>query len=656
MVALVGAAWATVASAAPEPSQREDYLAAVQAARQGNLARAKQLLARLEDYPLRGYVEYELLKERLATTPPATIRRFLEENPDTPIADALRKRWLRQLAKQEQWDTFLREYRDIENDPELQCLRLTQLLRPERGTPQAPLMTEIEQLWFTGRPLPAACDPVFAAWKRAGHMTTEKIWERVRLAMENRQLGLAGELARYLDPAERIWVTRWQAMHRDPPRELEHLNYPIETPTARAIVRHGIVRLARRDPEAAMEQWQKLKAHHRFLGEDENYVLRHLGIAAAQNHLPVALEWLSKVSADGADETLHLWRVRAALRAGDWAAARGFIAGLTEEQQRQPQWRYWNARVLEAAGQRDDDSRDGGGRATQGAVADAQRLFTDLARERGYYGFLAADRLGESYSMQHAPIEASPDELSAMYARRGIQMAQELYATGQTVDARRQWNWTTRTLSNRELQVAALVARQWGWHDRAILTVGRSRHLDDIELRFPLVYRETIETNANRARLDPGWVYGVVRQESAFMTDARSHAGALGLMQLMPQTGRLTGQRLGLRAHSQGAILNVENNLRLGVTYLKEVLDRNAGHQTLATASYNAGPHRVVNWMPAKALDADIWIETIPFNETREYVKNVLSYSAIYDYRLGQTPTRLTTRMPVVASGNGENP
>ena len=385
-----------------------------------------------------------------------------------------------------------------------------------------------------------------------------------------------------------------------------------------------------------MQQWQKLKSRHRFLGEDENYVMRHVGILAAQDHLPQALTWLAGVSADATDDTLHLWRVRAALRLGDWEAAQRFIAGLTEEQQREPQWRYWSARVLEAAGQK----------------ADAQRLYAALARSRGYYGFLAADHLGEDYSMQHVAIDANPEEVSAMLARPGIQLAQELYAAGQTVDARRQWNWTIRHMSNRELQVAAVIARQWGWHDRAILTVGRSRNLDDIELRFPLLYRESIETNASRSGIDPSWVYGVVRQESAFMTDARSHAGALGLMQLMPTTGRLTGRRVGIRAYSKGAILNVENNLRLGVAYLKEVLDRNRGHQALATASYNAGPHRVTNWMPEQPLDADIWIETIPFNETREYVKNVLSYSAIYDHRLGQKPTRLSERMPVVSQGS----
>jgi len=632
-VALVAGVFAPVASARTEDSPRRDYLAAMEAARNGNLARAKQFLPRLDGYVLRGYVEYELLKDRLALTPPDKIRAFLEENRDAPISDVIRKKWLRQLASKGEWDTFLREYQDIENEPELQCQRLTQLLRPERSTPQAPLMAEVEKLWLTGKLLPVACDAVFAAWKKSGHMTSEKVWERVRLAMENGQLGLAGDLARYLDYSERAWVTRWQAMHRDSPRELDRLNYPVETPVARGIVRHGIVRLARRDPEAAMQQWQKLKSRHRFLGEDENYVLRHLGIAAAQNHLPVALAWLASVSADASDETLHLWRVRAALRTGDWAAARGFVAGLTEEQQRQPQWRYWSARVLEASGHQ----------------GDAQRLYTDLARSRSYYGFLAADRLGEDYSMQHVAIDANPEELSVLLVRPGMQMAQELYAVGQTVDARRQWNWSTRHLSNRELQVAAVIARQWGWHDRAILTVGRSQNLDDIELRFPLLYREPIEANAARSGIDPSWVYGVVRQESAFVVDARSAAGALGLMQLMPSTGRLTGRKLNMPIRNNRALLNVENNLRLGASYLKEVLGRNNGNQVLATASYNAGPNRVSSWLPERNMEADIWVELIPFSETRDYVKNVMSYTTVYDHRLGSRPARLRTRMTDIA-------
>ena len=613
-----------------EESRRHDYLTAIEAVKAGNQARFKRLYADLDGYILRGYLEYESLKNRVASTPAADIRRFLDENSQAPIGDSIRKRWLRILAQRRDWNTFLKEYQDIDDDPELQCVRVSQLLKTSEQ--QAVLMAEVEKLWLTGKELPRACDPVFAAWRNAGHMTSDMIWVRIRLAMESRNLRLAGELASYLDPSERVWVRRWQAMHRDPVQELRKIGYPVETPVARMIVKHGVVRLANRDPEEAMVQWSLLKNKYQFFGEDDNYVLRYIGILAAQDHLPQALQWLSAVSADPGDESLHLWRVKTALRTGQWATAKRFITGLSEAQQRDNQWRYWKARILEATEEK----------------SEARSIYESLARDRGYYGFLASDRIGEGYSMQHVSVEASPEEVSAMLARPGIQMAQELYLMGQVVDARRQWNWTTRRMNNRDLAVAAVIARQWGWYDRAILTVAKSDHQDDLELRFPLLYRDVIESNAAEYGIDPSWVYGVVRQESAFVVDARSQAGALGLMQLMPATGRLAGRKINMRIRSNQALLNIENNLRLGASYLKEVLGRNNGNQVLATAAYNAGPNRVSVWMPDKTMDADIWVETIPFSETRDYVKNVMSYTAVYDHRLGSHPVRLQDRMQIV--------
>jgi soluble lytic murein transglycosylase len=621
-----------LARVADAEQYRQDYLAALDALKRGQRARFQQLSESLDGYVLHGYVQYEFLKNRVDSTPATVIRKFLEDNADAPIAELMRRKWLQHLANRGNWESFLADYRDID-DPKLQCLRLQRLLRT--SVQQAALMSEIEALWHTGRRLPSACDPVFAAWRTAGHMTSDRIWDRIRLAMESRRLSVAGELARYLEPRERVWVSRWQAMHRNPVRELNRIGYPVETPAARMIIKHGIVRLGQRDPERAMQQWEHLKEKYQFFGEDENYVLRHLGIMAAQDHLPIALQWLSAVSADSNDEYLHLWRVKAALRVGEWETAKRFIAALPEEAKQKHQWRYWEARTAQATG----DNR--------GAAA----MYAALARERSYYGFLAADRVDADYAMQHVSVDARPEELGAMLARPGIQMARELYDLGLIVDARRQWNWTARNMNNRELQVAAVIAREWGWYDRAILTVSKSDHLDDLELRFPILYRDVIEANAAEYGIDPSWIFGVVRQESAFVVDARSHAGALGLMQLMPATGRLTGRRLKMRIGSNQALLNVENNLRLGASYLKHVLDRNDGHQVLATAAYNAGPSRVPRWLPPDgSLDSDVWIETIPFDETRDYIRNVLAFTAVYEHRLSVRPTRLRTRMPAVDS------
>lgn len=621
-------------AAAPEPedneAQRRDYLAALAALRANEMSRFNALYAKLDGYVLRGYLDYEHLKDRIDSTPPATLRRFLTDNEHTPLAEMLRAKWLRQLAARGDWKTFTAEYADIPEEPELLCLHLGRRVRDDPQ--QAALMARIERLWLTGKRLPGACEPVFAAWRKAGHMTVDKVWERIRLAMEARNLSLAGDLASYLPPPERPWVRRWQTMYRDPVRELDAINYPVDTPVARMIVRHGVVRLAYRDPEEAMRHWHELKEEHQFFGEDEDYVLRNLGILAAQHHLPVALQWLAAVSVQPDDRNLQTWRIKAALRAGEWDTAQRFIAALPADEGRSSRWRYWSARAYEVKGEK----------------RRATAAYAGLARDRDYYGFLAADRIGAEYSMQHQSIATTPDDLSAMRARAGVRAAGELYAVGQITEARRQWSWSIREMNNRELQIAAIVARDWGWHDRALYTIALSDHPHDLELRFPVLYRDLIEAAASEYAIDSGWIYGVVRQESAFVTDARSEAGALGLMQLMPATGRLAGRKLKLPVRNQQALLNIETNLRLGVSYLKEVLQRNNGHQVLATAAYNAGPNRIGEWLPSQSIDADIWVETIPYAETRGYVRNVLAYTAVYDYRLGQKPTRLSARMPAV--------
>jgi soluble lytic murein transglycosylase len=613
-----------------DETQRRDFQAALTALRAGETTRYNKLRESLDGYVLKGYLDHEALKDRVEQAPAAELRAFLGANGHIPGADAVRKRWLRLLAARGDWDAFLREYQDVEDDAELQCMRLNRLLRASEQ--QTALMQEIATLWNNDRRLPAACDTVFAAWRKAGHMTPEKIWERIRLAMEVRQLGLAGELAQYLDARDRVWVRRWVAMHRDPAAELERIAFAVETPVARMVVRHGIVRLGFRDVDEALKRWESIKQKYQFFGEDDNYVLRYLGILAAQEQSPIAVSLLARVSADPNDESLHLWRMRAALRAADWGATKHFVAALPQERRQKQEGRYWMARALEQTGETEQ----------------AHPLWQALARERGYYAFLAADRIGADYAMQHQPIVATPEEVSAMLARPGVLAAQELLAMGMMTEARRQWQWITRHMNNRELAVAALIAREWGWHDRAILTVSKSDHQDDLEIRFPVLYRDSIEASAVRHAVDPGLIYGVVRQESAFVPDARSPVGALGLMQLMPATGLLTSRRLNLPLRGTQAMLDVENNIKLGVGYLKDVLTRSDNHQALATASYNAGPNRVSGWMPRTELDADVWVETIPFNETRDYVKNVMAFSAVYDHRLGLKPVRLKERMPAV--------
>ena len=610
--------------------QRQDYLAALDALKAGRIENYRARLDKLDGYPLRGYAEYEFLKDRTATTPAAELRRFIADNKDAPIGEALRRRWLHRLADSGDWAAFVREYEDAEDDHELRCFRLA---RSWHEAPTAPAVhAQLQQLWLTGNKLPAVCEELFTPWRQAGQLSRDLVWARIKLSMEKRNLSFSEHLARHLPEDERVWVRRWISMHKDPVRELEGIKYPVDSELARTVVRYGLMRLAYNDAEIAMQRWQQLKAKHPFTEADNYYVVRTVGIIGAQAHLPVAAEWLAGIMPEEQDETLRQWRVRAAIRAGQWALANSFLRTLNEKEQREAQWRYWQARVWD----------------TLGFKTKAREVFAPLARERGYYGFLAADRLAQPYSMQHVGVEVSPKEVSAMLARPGIQMAQELFGLGDVVAARRQWAHTTRRMSNRELEVAAVIAAQWGWHDRAILTMSRTENLDDLELRFPLMYRPIVEASAKANAIDAGWVYGVMRQESAFMSDARSSAGALGLMQLMPATGRLVGRALKPPVKTDEAILKIENNLQLGARYLRTVLNRYGGHQVLATAAYNAGPNRARDWLPAHTMEADVWVDTIPYTETRNYVKNVMAFTTVYDYRLGQPARRLQLRMPAV--------
>ncbi|MHB8346358.1 MAG: transglycosylase SLT domain-containing protein [Acidiferrobacterales bacterium] len=638
-VVLQGAAVSARAADQKIEQDRQDYLSAIAALRSGDLGRFRELEGKLDGYVLRSYLQYYYLEDRIPSTPASTLSAFIAQNQDAPISNMLRHEWLHYLAKRGHWKIFVEQYQDVDEDSALNCDRLAFLLRTVKQ--RTALMNEIGQLWMTGESLPDACNPVFAAWRRAGNMTRDKVWRRIRLAMKHQDLTLAADLKWDLPANDRIWVDRWLAMYRAPQRELNDIRYPVETPLAREIIRQGVVRLAYIDPAQAMKTWSDLKNRYQFFGEDNNYVLRRVGILAAQDHLPQAVDWLSQASVDTHDGSLGRWRVRAALRAGKWHTALRFIEDLGSSEQRQDEWLYWKARMLEKAG---DESH-------------ALRIFTELAKERSYYGFLAADRLGRRYAMQRQRIQPTPEEISAMLARPSIEMAKELFMLGETVDARRQWAWATRNMDGRDLQVAAVLARQWGWYDRAILTAARSDNLNDLGLRFPVLYRNMIETNAQDNGIDPSWVYGILRQESGFMTDARSDVGALGLMQLMPRTGWLAGLRIHLFVRTDSAILNVANNLRLGTSYLKTVLDDTGGHEVLATAAYNAGPNRIMQWLPQEhKLDADTWVDTIPYRETRNYVKNVMAFSTVYAYLLGDKSFTLDNAMTTVLPASGGAP
>jgi len=606
--------------------QRELFKEAHKAVKKGSITRYRQLRKQLDNYPLRGYLDYEYLKRQLYKPRVNEYQDFFSAYEDSPISDRLRRKWLTVLAKQGRWKLFLEYYKDM-NSTRLDCSRALAL---QNVGDKQQAREAAKELWLTGKSQPRSCDNVFKNWRARGEATPELIWQRIRLAMHKRKPNLAKYLAKFLGPSERKWVERWRQMYRKPAKMLGHKYFRSDTPLVREIVLHGVERLARIDAGEAAKRWTKIRTQYSFTREDIGKVQRRIGLSAATQGIPEALTLIQKIDAKWMDAPLQGWKIRSALHNKDWNAVLQSVDSLPTELQEKTNWQYWRARALQQLGFEEQ------------AIA----IYGHLSKSFSYAGLLSADKLGVKYSLDGTRLVATKQELKSLRLIPGIARAEELYKIGMTIDARREWQFVIKNMSPRKLQVAAMLASELGWHDRAIFTIGRTKTLDDLKLRYPIVFKKQVLRHAQHNKIAPAWVYGVLRQESAYMTDARSHAGALGLMQLMPRTARYEAKQLRMRLRNRYEILNVDKNIRLGTAHLRRVLDINKGRHVLATASYNAGAQRVKSWLPkSETVPADIWIETIPFKETRKYVKRVMSTMAVFEKHLDQPVTPMLKRL-----------
>ena len=609
--------------------QRENFLLAETALLDGDTAQYRELKRALADYPLYPYLEYQELRGNLEKAKPGEVREFLQRYEGQPVAVRLRSSWLHQLGKRKEWDTFL-DFYTPQSSVTLQCYEVR--ARLQKGDRKAALDDALK-LWLVGHSQPDACDRAFGQLYAEGVIDSGLIWQRIRLAFANQKASLAGYLAKRLSAEDRTWVKRWEQAHRQPTSAIKAGWAEQDTPLVREILAHALQRLARYKPDQAWKHWQTLSARHRFSAQQQGDILHRIALNGAVNGEADAAQWLAAVPESAADASIREWRVRVALRDGNWSDAVQRIGELDDKQRQDDTWRYWRARALDATG----------------AAGDAWTEYARLSGERSYFGFLGADRIQRPYQMGSARVEYEKPDLAAIEALPGIQRARELYFTGKRLEARREWFYATRDLQADQLRMAALLAHRWGWHDRAIIAAAQAHYWSDLTLRFPLPHRDSIFANARRYDLDPALIYGVIRQESAFMEDAVSAVGAMGLMQLMPATGKQTARALNIRYRGNSGLLQSDQNIQLGSAYLNKLMTRFNGSPVLAAAAYNAGPHRVSRWLPRDSdMDATLWSELIPFRETRKYVRRVLAYATIFDWRLEQPLTRLSARLPDV--------
>jgi soluble lytic murein transglycosylase len=603
-------------------------LAAKQLLDNGEYESASAAIAALKDHPLYPYLRFWQMEKSLDEQSPHDIQLFLDTYTDTPLVSRLRFAWLRHLAEAQRWQDYLDFYRSSRS-AEFRCYFHTAQL--ETGNRDAAL-NGAKSLWLVGHSQHGACDTLFTAWEDADRLTPALRWQRIRLAMGEANLDLASFLARGLPQGEQQQVALWRSLHEHPHTLAEEGVLQADDPLHREIALHAMHQLARSEPKQAAELLFSIASRFRFEAAERDAITHTIALYLALRGDVRALEWYAVLPPPSFNESSRGWAVRAALRNKRWLAVSTWIEEMPLAERQSEMWSYWLARAYQANGREEE----------------AHALFSRLSTARSYYGFLAADRIGAEYNLKHADLEVDEPTLGRLKAHPGLQRAGELYRLGMLSEARGEWDLALLRMDREERLAAAALAARWQWHDRALLSLARASHFDDLVLRFPLAYGETFTSEAQRQALDPAWIFAVARQESAMDSMARSPVGAMGLMQLMPATGREIARQLDTDISAHDSLLQAQTNIRFGSHYLRQMLER-FDNPVMATAAYNAGPHQVTRWYPEQAsMDADIWVDTMPFHETREYVRRVMAYAVFYDLRLEQPIQRLAERMPAI--------
>ncbi len=630
IVGLIGVCTLAPAQAGKRPAVRataatpdEAFVAAREAFVRNDPARLDAAAAQAREHPLAEYLDFWRLRLRLQPPHPdadsgaadAEVRRFLDRHAGTIVADLMRRDWLLDLGRRGAWDTFDGEYAKwvLRDDDEVHCQ--ASLGRLQRGQP-AP--AEARERVFSVRKLGDGCAALLEAMARSGALQQADLRARLLVAIETQAPDVIRRTTGLLEidraAVELALSKPSRALAQSPGSEV-------------ALIALG--RLARTDPVAASERLHAGVAGLR--DADLDFAWSQVAAGGMRRLAVESLDWTRRaLKAPATDET-WVWLARAALRAQDWPTLRAVVARMSEAGRRDPTWIYWTARAMRETGE----------------AAGADALLGTVAGQFNFYGQLAAEELGRLTAPPPRAPEPTEAELARPAHNPGFARALKFYELGLRLEGNREWNFQLRGMDDRRLLAAAEWACRRKVLDRCVNTADRTESEHDFRLRFVSPFLDELGPVAAERGLDPAWVYGLIRQESRFIMDARSWAGAQGLMQIMPATARWIARKLGERDFRVEQLHELPTNLRFGTFYLRSVLDDLEGSPVLASAAYNAGPGRPRNWrstLPA-TVEGAIFAEIIPFNETRDYVKKVLSNAVFYAALFSGEPQSLKARL-----------
>ena len=588
---------------------------------------------------IRLYLETRWLLERVDEEPAAVAAR-LREHPEAPLTRLLKRRYLDYLAGQEAWGQYQLVFdRPPELDPgtRRQCAYWQAELAIE-GTLAGEPADRALAVWQRGRSQPKACDPAFAWLEENGYLDADAYRARIRAAVQAGQDGLARYLVRRGPTGLGAYRDRWLALRDGPATAVAER---IEAEGDSEEIAQGLLWLAKQDPARARELLDRATRLELIDDEQAGAVSRLVALKAAYRHERHAYEWLREVPLPARDHEVWTWTVRSALRHLDWSRVKQAIDAMPEEIGSEPEWRFWRAEAEHRLGR----------------SAAARQAWRELADTPDYHGFLAADRLGIRYPLPEevpAPPQPAAETVDELESRPWLALSFALQRLDRPADARRLFTHALSTVPDDRLPALAWLAARAGWADRASVVLARMKAFHEPEwlaLRYATPYRSLVEAQAMRQSIPPAWVYSVMRRESLFMRDIGSGVGAQGLMQLMPATARWINRQAGLGLEPL-RLTEPGTNIALGSAYLAHMAERFDDRYPLAIAAYNAGPGRVRDWLPEVPLPADVWVDTILFDETRAYARAVLAGMVIYHWRLTGAPRRLGTLLPVIPSAD----
>lgn len=631
---LLTAGWLLLAGVAladePSEAQRIAFRQAYATAQQGGDAWREQARG-LADYSLYPYLEAASLTHDLRQLDRAAIEDYLRRYPDLIPAADLRRDFLLELARRKDWDNFLALYQPGINDT-LTCDALQ--ARLSKGE-KLDFDKDLGTLWTKASLPAAACEPVLGAAYDQGLLTSARLWDRIDRAADASQGGTIATLANWLPDSEKQAGQRVAMALNDPGGAVAAAATWPDTPRHRQAAMLALQRLARRQSGSADQAWQKLQHHFNFSPAQRGRILNALAVFHATDFDETALARLAALPADAQTDSSREWRVRVALSQQDWTAVLAAIDAMPQAQRDDGEWRWFKARALDGLDRHEA----------------AQRELVSLARESTYFGFLAADKIDTSYAICPLTLPANAQREQSLLANIGLQRAFELYQVGLPKLARREWSRALDGADPDTLRQAVDLAYRRGWYDRAVFTLNGGDALRYYEQRFPLAGQDGLVPQAQQAGIDPAWAYGILRAESAWMSDAHSGADARGLMQLLPGTAALVAKRNGMPWNGGESLYDPVVNVALGTRYLAQMAARFNGAPWLASAAYNAGPARVDQWLAARgSLAPDLFVASIPFKETREYVARVMAFAVIYDWRMNGQAIALAERMPAIGA------